>query len=230
VEGRFASDREYFCGGDSMSKDVYFTSDTHFFHENIIKYCDRPFESMEEMNDTIKKRWNNQVDRHDTVWHLGDVSVPWKAKNYLEIVEELNGSIRLVKGNHDQQYDDMEMEHLFYEIYEPPVEREFDVVVDDEEQTVDIPMLHDPHNAPLGRFSLVGHVHDNWKFHPNALNVGVDVFNFEPIHEDQVVRYYEDNVGMREYSLDNFDYYDHRVYIDELEDRIDELESKLESA
>lgn len=54
---------------------IYFTSDTHFFHNNIIKACNRPFASVEEMNDGLIKNWNNTVSPKDTIYHLGDCAL-----------------------------------------------------------------------------------------------------------------------------------------------------------
>lgn len=53
-------------------ENLFFTSDTHFFHEGIIKFCTRPFESVEEMNETLIRNWNETVPKDGTVFHLGD--------------------------------------------------------------------------------------------------------------------------------------------------------------
>ena len=52
----------------------FFTSDQHFGHKNIIKYCDRPFESVTQMDDEIIACWNSVVSPSDTVYVIGDVS------------------------------------------------------------------------------------------------------------------------------------------------------------
>ncbi len=80
---------------------VWFTSDTHFGHANIIGYSERPFANVREMDDALVQRWNAVVAPGDTVWHLGDFvfrnSVP--AERYLA---RLNGEKHLVWGNHDR--------------------------------------------------------------------------------------------------------------------------------
>ena len=84
-----------------MSK-VFFTSDLHFGHGNAIKFDDRPFESVEEMNAELIKRWNNKVSKGDLVYVLGDMI--WKTHDgkAADIIRQLNGQIILIKGNHDR--------------------------------------------------------------------------------------------------------------------------------
>lgn len=82
---------------------VFFTSDTHFDHGNIIKYCNRPFANAEEMNETIIERWNHAVRLNDTVYHLGDVAFVKTLGRLQQLVDRLNGHIFLVKGNHDKE-------------------------------------------------------------------------------------------------------------------------------
>ena len=76
---------------------VWVTSDTHFLHENIIKYCDRPFKDKEEMTEALITTWNEQVGDDDLVIHLGDVTF---SKDY-DVLSLLNGKKILVLGNHD---------------------------------------------------------------------------------------------------------------------------------
>lgn len=85
-------------------KRIWITSDIHFFHESIIKYCplSRPFSSVEEMNETIVCNWNNIVEPTDTVYILGDVSFG-SVSVTAEIVNRLNGHKHLIIGNHDKK-------------------------------------------------------------------------------------------------------------------------------
>lgn len=84
-------------------KYIHFTSDTHFSHENIIKYCNRPFESIEEHDEELIKRWNERVEKEDIVFHLGDFG--FGDSKYLKyVLKQLNGRIYLVIGNHDWRH------------------------------------------------------------------------------------------------------------------------------
>lgn len=79
---------------------LFFTSDTHFHHDNIIRFCGRPFSSVDEMDRVLIEKWNAKVPKDGTVFHLGDFCFGgfqlWKKYR-----EQLNGDIILIKGNHD---------------------------------------------------------------------------------------------------------------------------------
>ena len=96
---------------------VFFTSDTHFYHNNIIKYCNRPFKSVEDMNEIIIRNWNRVVGPDDYVFHLGDFCFAGSDK-WKEIVSRLNGHIILIKGNHDHISKPMEslFDHVSYQM------------------------------------------------------------------------------------------------------------------
>ena len=81
---------------------IYFTSDLHFGHENVIRFDNRPFETVDEMDAELIRRWNTKVDRGDLVYVLGDMI--WKTKNSTaqNLIENLNGQIILIRGNHDR--------------------------------------------------------------------------------------------------------------------------------
>ncbi len=83
--------------------ELWFTSDTHFWHENIIKFCDRPFRNAEEMNSELIRRWNETVPEDGIVFHLGDFC-HGSPKQWNEILDSLHGRIYLILGNHDMKY------------------------------------------------------------------------------------------------------------------------------
>ena len=85
---------------DSSKVKIWFTSDTHWNHANIIKYCKRPFANVEEMDDALISNWNAVVDKGDHVYHLGDFC--WgKRDGWIKYLKLLNGNIHIIKGNHD---------------------------------------------------------------------------------------------------------------------------------
>lgn len=79
---------------------IYFTSDHHFGHNNVIRYCKRPFKYMDEMHEFMIDSWNSTVKPNNHVFHLGDMFF-YKARYRNEILNRLNGYIYLILGNHD---------------------------------------------------------------------------------------------------------------------------------
>lgn len=83
---------------------IFFTSDTHFYHNNIIKYCPNSrgqFSNVEEMNEAIITTWNDKVKNNDIVYHLGDFAFA-NIENAINIAKQLNRKeLRLIIGNHD---------------------------------------------------------------------------------------------------------------------------------
>lgn len=83
-----------------MSKNIWLISDTHFGHDNIIKYCNRPFKDHAEMDEKLIDNWNSVVKPGDKVYHLGDVFFGDR-EYFQKLWAKLNGSKRLIVGNHD---------------------------------------------------------------------------------------------------------------------------------
>ncbi len=94
---------------------IYIISDTHFNHKNIIKYENRPFNSIEEMNDAMIKRWNAVVNDDDIVIHLGDVGLGQES-SLKWIVPSLKGHKILVRGNHDTKSKQFYLDCGFEEV------------------------------------------------------------------------------------------------------------------
>lgn len=83
---------------------TFFISDLHLFHGNIIKYCNRPFPSFEEMNEAMIKAWNLKVPKDGIVFIVGDVAMKAKTEKVVAALKSLNGAKILVRGNHDSEY------------------------------------------------------------------------------------------------------------------------------
>ena len=79
---------------------IYITSDCHYHHSNILKYCNRPFKDIHEMNEELIKQHNKLVRPDDIVYNLGDFTFQ-SVKGAVEILKRLNGRHRFVCGNHD---------------------------------------------------------------------------------------------------------------------------------
>lgn len=168
-------------------KEVFFTSDTHFFHKNVIEYCNRPFNNVEEMNEGIINLWNEVVPKDGIVFHLGDVCFGGKTR--LEaVVPRLNGTIYLIRGNHDVKNIPP---YLFKDVYEQLMIK---VVGDEEIPEQKIFMHHFPFltwpEKEQGCWQLFGHLHlkndiNNRnpikdKLSINQLEIGVDGHNYLP--------------------------------------------------
>lgn len=164
----------------------FYISDPHFFHENIIHLCDRPFKSVEEMNETIVTNWNSVVEKGDLVYILGDFAMRWQdPKQVYDILERLNGQKFLVRGNHDRLHKDAKFRSYFEFI------KDYETVNDDGRMVV---LFHYPIEDWNGRFRgsyhLFGHIHQNEKnAHPmpRRYNVSVDVNNYTPQTLNQLI-------------------------------------------
>ena len=85
-----------------MSK-IFFTSDLHFSHKNIAKFCPqfRPFDNIADMDEYLIETWNNTVSPDDDVYNLGDLSFAHDIKKIAAVLSRLNGKHHLIYGNHD---------------------------------------------------------------------------------------------------------------------------------
>jgi len=169
---------------------LFFTSDTHFFHRNIIKYCDRPFKTMEEMNETLVRNWNKVVPKDGVVFHAGDFSMGAKGRNLGILLGRLNGKIHLTIGNHE---NDITKGSKYISRFET-IHDISDIYVKDEEISYGKQHLIICHYPMLawdashrGSWQLFGHVHGGLsnKGHmitkPTQLDIGVDCHDFSPI-------------------------------------------------
>lgn len=178
---------------------VFFTSDLHFGHRNILEFCKRPFNSVEEMDEALIENWNSVVKPNDYVFNLGDFAFApnWR---WIELLGRLNGRHILILGNHDiSRWPGDKVMELFYR-----VEQQMILKIDGRCVILNhYPFLcyggtyRSPEYAVL---QLHGHVHTspynaerrgkddermNLKF-PFQYDVGVDNNEFTPISWKQV--------------------------------------------
>ena len=169
----------------NVGKNVLITSDTHFGHDNIVKYCNRPYKNASHMDEMMIADWNNAVSKDNWVIHLGDFSF-----NSDRYVQRLNGKIILVKGNHDNN----KYNKLFEGVVEylPLKLGEFNCFFT--HIPVDLNGKYKKGNEPdfsiLDRYDFVicGHVHGAFCVSGKNINVGIDIWK-RLITIDELVRF-----------------------------------------
>lgn len=174
---------------------IFFTSDSHFGHANIIEFEKRPFASVEEMDKEMIKRWNEVVGDGDHVYHLGDLTLNRDITYVAELFVKLKGIIHIVPGNHDKWLERMKdwrgalisASRKTIEILPPLYSLEIDTGGKHPEVTV---LCHFPlsrwDRSHYGAIHLYGHVGDEYIGEYNTLHVGVDRHNFYPVSLPQV--------------------------------------------
>jgi len=187
----------------------YWTSDPHFGHLNVIRYCNRPYNTVDQMNLALVANWNSVVQPEDTVVCVGDFSLSLEAAEIFTPM--LNGYKILYAGNHDhchpshrkskgaERRDRMTKKYLEYGWNEVHVRGEVKLEGLAEKVTVS----HLPYANPnigeddqrfmdfrppdRGRWLICGHTHNSWTLRCKMVNVGVDRHNFTPISDTTLV-------------------------------------------
>lgn len=158
---------------------IWFTSDTHYGHANIIKYCNRPFKNIREMDEGLIELHNECVGPSDVVYHLGDFSFSRESSKYLK---RLNGAeYHLILGNHDKRK--LLTDAGFTSIND--VKK-----IHNGEYTFWLSHyahLRWPHSHH-GAFHLFGHSHGGLEGHGRSMDIGVDTNEYRPWHIDEVIR------------------------------------------
>lgn len=170
-----------------MSK-VFFTSDEHYGHRNIIKFCNRPYIDLDDMREDLIARHNAVVGPMDTVYHLGDMF--WRTVRSREacaIMERLNGNHHYVNGNHEEVFEsNHELIYRFDSVSDrlhiaPDGGPKYGIVLDHFAGRV-------WHWSDKGSWQLYGHSHGELPDDHNLLSmdVGVDCYNWEPVSLETV--------------------------------------------
>ena len=169
-----------------MSK-IFVTSDTHFYHNNILKYENRPFKDIDDMNNKMIELWNETVSSKDEVYILGDFSFG-NEEETIKLLNKLNGKKYLIKGNHDYVVKNKDVRDKFEWI------KDYFVLKHNKMKFV---MFHYPIQVwdcrHHGAIHLYGHIHSNLGNHsmeydiPNSYNVGVDVNGFKPVLIEDII-------------------------------------------
>jgi len=165
--------------------EYWFIADTHFSHSNIIRYTNRPFKSIGEMDYVLIRNWNSRVKPEDIVFFLGDFCFKqMKDKTAKYYIDQLNGQIIFISGNHDSNNGVKTCIH------------DISIYLGGKH----LLLVHRPEESAYGYdLCLVGHVHDAWKFRTlkfrkypawDVCNVGIDAFG-RPVTINEILDEYQ---------------------------------------
>ncbi len=170
---------------------VYFTSDCHFSHRNVITFCNRPYEDINHMNKCLIENWNSVVTNNDDIYCLGDFAWNFSPSQLSEIMKQLNGHKHLISGNHDKQ-----KMHIKSQLWES-VEYYKHLKIDKKRIILCHYPIFDFDCAYHKSIHLYGHIHKQQDFdeiskiHRNkgfySYCVGVDFNNYTPIKFEDIL-------------------------------------------
>ena len=169
---------------------TFFTADTHFDHKNIITYCDRDFNTIEDMNDTIVDRWNSVISNKDAVYHIGDFTLG-SMVHFRKWVNLLNGNIKIIPGSHDYRWMKDFIPTDRVQVLPPLVSIEFGNIKVNAYPTVFVLCHYSMQvwdRSHYGSYHLFGHSHGNLKGIGRSMDVGVDTNNFYPYSLDDILK------------------------------------------
>ena len=172
----------------------YFSSDLHFYDEGLIKYCDRPFSSVDEMHRKVIDNFKNKVNGNGEIYILGDITGRNAAhlgkKDYMQILDQMginnpNTPFRLILGNHDtlpiEDYTDMGFVSV----------KKIDHIRLGKLETM---LTHDPCMVqPKNTLALCGHIHTLFDYICNinrntlAINVCLEARGYAPVSEEEII-------------------------------------------
>lgn len=166
--------------------EYFFTADEHYFHKNIIKYCNRPFSNVSEMNETIIKMHNSIVTNNDITIHAGDFSLGKKEETN-EVIKQLNGNHIFLNGSHDywlkgkQNIHEILEKNFFYE----GTKEKFHIIVCHYCLRI-WPRSH------YNSWHVYGHSHGSLQSIGKSHDVGVDNNNFSPVSLTKLIEIMKD--------------------------------------
>ncbi|CAJ36405.1 2'-5' RNA ligase family protein [Methanocella arvoryzae] len=164
----------------SSEPTIFLYSDTHFDHENIIRYCARPFINVHDMNSVLLTNWNNTISNNDTVYFLGDLVFKGRRATYW--MNQLNGNIYFIDGNHDR-FNTKPYEILTYGKYQ-------------------FLLVHSPKSIPnWGGWTIHGHTHNNDIYNypfingeTKTINVSAELVSYKPVDIRSIIALDPDSI------------------------------------
>jgi len=188
------------------TQNIYFISDFHIGHANVIRFDNRPYKDIHEMSDVLADNWNSVVGEDDHVFFLGDLSYKSKPADVKKFVDKLNGRIYAVIGNHDRVNELRNLKRF------ETIDKEYNILIKDDRVARGYQELHLSHypilswnNIRYGSIHLHGHTHQNmlnsgqydWFYKRRVMDVGCNGINYTPISYDGVM-----NIMLQKSELD----------------------------
>lgn len=170
---------------------IYFTSDLHLGYPKVIKNRNRPFDTVEEMNETLIANYNSLVSKKDTVYLLGDLTQKLEPQEANSLLSRLNGKKTLLIGNHDK-----------YKKYDAKIFKEMCDYKYLTDKKVPIALMHYPilawNRYRHGSMMLHGHIRSTGEYNERnrvegirRYDVGVDANHFYPVSLDEIWEFFE---------------------------------------
>lgn len=195
-----------------------FTSDPHYYHQKIIEYCNRPFETWEEMNEKMIKNYNDRIGSNDRVLWLGD-TLMGGVKKGIDILSRLNGKKFLVLGNHDaapHKMASMGFEVVSHTLFFEMCGRK--IIANHYDQWKYRSRWDDRYEDRRillneGEILFHGHTHQLSKVNMNQVHLGVDAWNFAPAMREEVeqlVKTVPDVYSSKEFKEKEFTLFEYR--------------------
>lgn len=152
-------------------KKYFVIADTHFGHEKIIDYCNRPFANVEEMDEQLVKLWNETVGKNDNVFVLGDFA--FGKQKISKITPLLNGRKTLINGNHDSYSNEYYRKCGFYEVSSYPIVFEGFYLLSHRPMEL---------SETTPYFNFYGHIHNDSKYIDNSTSkcISVERIGYRP--------------------------------------------------
>ncbi|HEY3736084.1 MAG TPA: metallophosphoesterase family protein [Jatrophihabitans sp.] len=196
----------------------YYTSDTHYGHQNIIRYCNRPYADVAQMNGDLVARATRSLAPGDELWHLGDVALGHLDETLTHLAA-IETSVTLVAGNHDRCHpSNGKRAEGFSEVYRERCQLS-ELILTNTTLTLSngasVRLSHFPYADPSlngaedrhgevisdrfapwrvsdkGEWLLCGHVHERWRQRGCMINVGVDAWGGNSVSEDTIIELIE---------------------------------------
>lgn len=181
---------------------IFFTSDAHLFHDNIRRFCGRPYYDIEDMNSSLINNWNSVCDKNSVVYFLGDFALKCSHIQVQKILSQLNfHTLYFIKGNHEKAFSSWYNQYVQNKytlsgrvMLLPPL---YETKIEDKH----VVMCHYPldswNKQRYGSYMLSGHCHGNNKrtnpatSDANMVDVGVDCWDYKPASWQQIKEHME---------------------------------------